>query len=426
MKSKLALLLIGILVCSAVPVSAKAKKKPKKKPTRSKKMPTKVQQAQPKVVGGFFASETSSFSLCYLFDFSAPTKTFPTVTQEVLLDITRRSSQDRIHFISADSLIPKEPMFQNALPVLATAENKRTAEAFVKTLKPYETTDPVAAFYRAYEVLNNSKQPGRVVYYLTDGNSANPTKLLAEIKKLKAAQPEGKNIYVNVILYSKAPTPAALANCKKITTLTSGRFKHCKVDPAAKPSPLPAKPKCSFLGVGTNDDNVLYLIDRSGSMLDTFDEVKLEMILSISQMSSTQKLHTILFKGDKPQEPKLKTIPAELTDENKLVIAKFLNNVVPIGRTDPIPAIMRAYEIASAKETTGKTTTIYLLTDGLFPDNTTLVQTIKTLQAALPAGKTVKINTILYSNKPAEAVKVMEEIATLTGGEYKFVPQEDN
>ena len=60
---------------------------------------------------------------------------------------------------------------------------------------------------------------------------------------------------------------------------------------------------------------------------------------------------------------------------------------------------------------------IMLLTDGAFEDSSQVLATIDQLNA----GKTVRVNTFLYGNRPPEAVETMQKIAQSHNGKYHFV-----
>ena len=176
-------------------------------------------------------------------------------------------------------------------------------------------------------------------------------------------------------------------------------------------------PKSSFFGSGGNAYNVVYVVDCSGSMHDMFPDVRREMLRSIGRLRKTQLFHVILFTEDEPLENRLKKlVPA--TRENKKEAAWFLSDVTPETRalTDPIPALNRAFDVLRGAKKRGKL--IYLLTDGIFPDNEGVLRTIR----ARNKKKRVHINTFLYGTKPPEAVDVMKRIAQDNGGRYRFVP----
>ena len=177
-------------------------------------------------------------------------------------------------------------------------------------------------------------------------------------------------------------------------------------------------PKSTFFGTGGNAFNVVYVIDRSGSMVDTFDLVRLEMLRSIGRLRETQMFHIILFAEGRPIEnaPR-KLIPA--TRKSKKDAATFLADVTPETQTDPVPALNRAFAVLRGAKKRGKL--VYLLTDGVFPDNNKVLETIKSQDSG---SNKVYVNTFLYGTKPPAAVDVMTKIAEMTGGRYTFVRHE--
>ena len=175
--------------------------------------------------------------------------------------------------------------------------------------------------------------------------------------------------------------------------------------------------RSSFFGLGGGGitHHVVYVIDRSGSMHDTFDFVRKEMVNSIGRLRPVQDFHAIFFNIGPPLEntPR-RLVPA--TRENKEDVAHFLDKVIAQGRTDPVPALNQAFEVlARANSKPGKV--VYLLTDGDFPNN----KQVLTALARKNVKKEVRINTYLYEYRGPLAVEIMERIAKENRGEYKYV-----
>jgi len=178
--------------------------------------------------------------------------------------------------------------------------------------------------------------------------------------------------------------------------------------------PPPPPPDC-----GNRLPDVVYLIDRSGSMIDTFDTVRREMLLSIAGLAPNRKFHVVLFADGRPVEKSPRGMtPA--TEAAKVRLVKFLKPVRASGQTDPIPAINRAFD-ALAKGSAGKVAIIHLLTDGVFPDNDAVLKTIRRRNAS---GR-IQINTILYGNRPPIAEEVMSRIAAENYGKYRFISRDE-
>ena len=168
-------------------------------------------------------------------------------------------------------------------------------------------------------------------------------------------------------------------------------------------------------GGGYND--IIFVIDRSGSMVETFDALKANMLRMISFLDETRGFHVIMFSEGAPLENGLKRL-ARADRHHKEGVARFLDEVNCGGQTDPLPAIRRAFDVA--KESGPKrTVAILLLTDGAFPDN----QKTEQLVADLNRGKKVHVYTYLYgSDRPDEQTEsMMKRIAQKNKGLYKYV-----
>ncbi len=213
------------------------------------------------------------------------------------------------------------------------------------------------------------------------------------------ASPKG---LAGIVLDGSPPTKPGAAPLKTAPVQTAG-----------------AGPAVVFFGAKAQAKNVIYLTDRSGSMIDTFDQVKLEMLRSIGRLRPTQRFRVLLMADGPPKGfPRVKaSTTTTARRDNKISAGKFIDSALAEGMTDPLPALKDAF--ATAKAADGPTV-IFLLTDGVFNDNDRVLAEVA--QAKLP--QSVVIHTILFGNQPPEAVEVMKKIAKQTGGEYRFVEGE--
>ncbi len=171
----------------------------------------------------------------------------------------------------------------------------------------------------------------------------------------------------------------------------------------------------NFFGGSVQADHIVFVIDRSGSMVDSFDQLRQEMRRSISMLSPEQDFHVIMFAEGEPIESTSKQlVPA--TEDSKLRVGPWLDEVRPEGQTDPIPALRRAFDVL-ARANSNKGKLIYLLTDGVFPDNEKVVKYIESRNK----GQEVQINTYLYGGYEEEAVRVLQLIAKENRGEFKRI-----
>jgi len=153
---------------------------------------------------------------------------------------------------------------------------------------------------------------------------------------------------------------------------------------------------------------IVYVVDRSGSMTDSIDFVKAELRRSITELGDDVEFHVIFYSSRPPVEmPTRRLVPA--TDRNKQLAFEFVDGIIARGETDPSKALERAFAVRPEQ--------IYLLTDGEFD------RAVVGLVKRLNAGRRVRVLTIgfLYDG----GTDVLKEIARDSGGEYKFVSEQD-
>ena len=167
-----------------------------------------------------------------------------------------------------------------------------------------------------------------------------------------------------------------------------------------------------FFGLGTSAKeakHIVYVVDRRGSMIGSFEFVQQELRRSIGQLRRSQKFHVIFFNSGRPLEsPPRRLVGAR--DKEKEAFFAFLNQVSPSGGTEPASAIQRALSL--------EPDIIYLLSDGMQFDPH-LLQDITAWNAQVKA----KIFTIAYVDRTGR--EILEKIARDHGGEFTFVSDDD-
>ena len=193
-----------------------------------------------------------------------------------------------------------------------------------------------------------------------------------------------------------------------------------------EPVPTGPRPSSSFAGAAGAAYNVVFMIDRSGSMVVDFDQVRAELLKSIEALSDKQYFHVVFFGGRRPIEnPTRKLIRA--TEANKKAAKAFIETVPSSGVTQPIPAIDRAFDVLARARKSRPGKLVYLLTDGdfsgemRFTDNEAVLATIRTRNA----DKKAIIHTLLYGKRSADGEKILKTIATENGGKYLFVERSE-
>jgi hypothetical protein len=168
--------------------------------------------------------------------------------------------------------------------------------------------------------------------------------------------------------------------------------------------PLPGKKRAA---------HIVFVIDRSGSMSDSFDALREALMNEVTGLKQLQDFHIIMFSSGVPVEMSSRKL-VEASVSNVRQAGRFLEDVQPRGETDPLPALKRAFEVLAAQPEGTKL--IQLLTDGEFPANQKVLELIDKMNA----GRQVHVNTYLYGPHSQAAEKVLEEIAGKNKGQYKY------
>jgi len=179
-------------------------------------------------------------------------------------------------------------------------------------------------------------------------------------------------------------------------------------------------------------DNVVFVIDRSGSMVTVFDYARLYIQLSIADLRPTQKFHLVFFADSKAIEgPSDCLVPA--TPGNKVSVVDFLSRdaLRPAGYTTVWPALKLAFDVLD-KAPPKSSKMIILATDGEFPvprgglryagkqGNEAVVKWLKDNNDT----RGITISTYLFGNDE-RAVKVLTQIANEHKGRFKIAPLDE-
>lgn len=167
------------------------------------------------------------------------------------------------------------------------------------------------------------------------------------------------------------------------------------------------------VGEGQKAHSIVYVLDRSGSMSDTFHLLQRELKQAIGSLEPDQHFNVIWFNEGKSTQmfPQL----ALGTLENKRQVFAAIERIVPSGQTEPVDAIRAGLDC--------RPDVLFLLSDGDFGEyNQKIMRTIR--QKNKDAATT--INTILFVYDTAgDGERVLRTIADENRGIYKHVRQED-
>ncbi len=177
--------------------------------------------------------------------------------------------------------------------------------------------------------------------------------------------------------------------------------------------------KADFYGTGGNARKIIYIVDASGSLIDSLPFVIQELKDSISGLSDQQQYSIIFFQAGDPIEvpPKgWKTANAEIKRLTMDWISLESAHIIPRGKTDPIKAIQMAIRY--------KPELVFVLSDNITGRGEYEVDRAELLKFLKDnTDPKTKINTIQFLYP--DSLNTLKDIAAQHGGIYKFVTEED-
>ncbi len=175
---------------------------------------------------------------------------------------------------------------------------------------------------------------------------------------------------------------------------------------------------------------IAFVIDASGSLIDTLPFVLLELSRAIATLHEDQRFVVIFFSGSRDGRPAVMEAPGGMqlaTAANKQRVIEWIDplagRIVPIGITNPVEALTRAAG--------HRPELIHLLSDNITGRGRYEISQDELLGAVrrLTGGR-VKVNAIQFVYPdPLTLVPgmrgTMERIAEETGGQYRYVEMRD-
>ncbi len=161
----------------------------------------------------------------------------------------------------------------------------------------------------------------------------------------------------------------------------------------------------SFFGLPTGGNKVVFVVDVSGSMHGRrIRRAQTELRHTLESLKPSQQFYIVFFSDGATAMPAAGLLAA--TRDNVAAAWQWVKQAQCGGGTNPLPAVLMALEL--------RPDAIYLLTDGKFPPQVLWAAT------EAPPGMRTPIYTIGFATKKAE--KLLQAIASETGGDYRFVP----
>lgn len=168
-----------------------------------------------------------------------------------------------------------------------------------------------------------------------------------------------------------------------------------------------------FMGVKTDANRIVYILDFSGSMSDgvKLDRMLLELKKSVNRLPSDHYFYIVFFDDQALPMPVPALVQASVTNKNLYFAWADTESIGAAsgGGTDPSTALELVLK-------TMRPQAIYLLTDGMFVDNDKVFSIINRENVK----RKVQINTIALHDRSNEIA--MQRIAAENHGEYRYVP----
>jgi hypothetical protein len=161
-------------------------------------------------------------------------------------------------------------------------------------------------------------------------------------------------------------------------------------------------------GLAFNADNIIYLLDSSGSMIEILSDVKSDLLQSVDHLSEEQHFQIVSF-SERHRGLSKKWLLA--TPGNKARAKKFLDPIRAQGQTEAIRTLKDIAKYTRFK----KNAAVVLIMDGEVDDSLGALKAVKKLG--------VPVHALLYGAKPEEAVAFMKSVAKETKGTYRYVPE---
>lgn len=228
------------------------------------------------------------------------------------------------------------------------------------------------------------------------------------------AKPAPDAVEIDVIV----PEPAPMPNNGSVATDTTGTGDGTKSSQGGKGAD---GARGSFFGIEASGQNFVYVLDQSGSMDgQRFRRAADELIRSVETLHEDQKFFVVLFNTHMHQmfdQKGLTPNAVRATRENKRRLAEWLGAIQPTGGTDPRMGLKLALQMNPSA--------VFMLSDGEFTDDRKRRGGIlrsddgNTKQMVQRMESSVPIHAIAFED-PNSCVN-MKELASLTGGEYRFV-----
>jgi len=223
---------------------------------------------------------------------------------------------------------------------------------------------------------------------------------------------------------ARVDTPAPAAAAAEAAHRGEPRAVEAPVDPPAEDRPAMDPPR--FFGQPVEGERIVFVIDGSGSLLDTLPFAVAELRAVFDQLrppagttepAAPPQINVIFFQGDRVIE----ALPRRLEPATPAVLARldaWVNTIQPKGATRPLPALERALSY--------RPDTIVLLTDAATGRGRYRIEPETLAKAVLAHNRgNTRVDTFHLgqgdSLEQARQRAAMQLLAEHTGGTYTHV-----
>lgn len=219
-------------------------------------------------------------------------------------------------------------------------------------------------------------------------------------------------------LLAPVMSPVEVTQTKRVTVT--------RTNPFAGIMPHALEPVAAFFGVAGNAQNVVYVVDASGSLVDTLPYVLVELRRSILRLAEQQRFTVLFFQGNDLLEiPPTGLRQATAINQQRATqwISPDAGHLFAKGRSNPLPALQKAlgYE----------PDIVFLLTDNLaaqqsgVTDDKTLLKQIHQANTGKAAIHTIQFLYKDVTGEQTDTVPLLKQLAQQNDGQYTFVDAKD-
>ncbi|MCL2646531.1 MAG: VWA domain-containing protein [Phycisphaerales bacterium] len=183
--------------------------------------------------------------------------------------------------------------------------------------------------------------------------------------------------------------------------------------PVYAPMPAPPTPEVKFYGLSDSAHKIVFVLDHSGSMLDTFDFLRQETIRSVNALNPSQSFSVVMLSE------RATVIYSQLQRATLEVKKDFASKLQEFRAQGMAECVLEPFQESFENAFAMRPEVIYFLTDGRFDPR------LFDVVAKLNKDKKVRVNTLGFVTNDPISEDQLKELAKKNGGFYRFVEEKD-